>query len=98
MVKGRYKTLLNKSVRQNSEGDMGALKFTTPSSIELMGSTQLKKVWRVTSTDRYSYIDIGEKIKKTHYGIKFNQQNTKFRWITMILIQPAINGQSTYGN
>jgi len=54
---------LNRMVRQNSEGDMGALKFTTQKFYRINGgSTQLEGVKSdVIVPDRYSYIDIGEK-------------------------------------
>jgi carboxyl-terminal processing protease len=54
---------LNRMVRQNSEGDMGALKFTTQKFYRINGgSTQLEGVKSdVVVPDRYSYIDIGEK-------------------------------------
>ena len=54
---------LNRIVRQNSNGDMGALKFTTQKFYRINGgSTQLEGVKSdVVVPDRYSYIDIGEK-------------------------------------
>ena len=54
---------LNRMVRQNSNGDMGALKFTTQKFYRINGgSTQLEGVKSdVVVPDRYSYIDIGEK-------------------------------------
>lgn len=54
---------LNRIVRQNSNGDMGALKFTTQKFYRIDGgSTQLEGVKSdVVVPDRYSYIDIGEK-------------------------------------
>ncbi|WP_047552113.1 carboxy terminal-processing peptidase [Psychroserpens sp. Hel_I_66] len=54
---------LNRMVRQNSEGDMGALKFTTQKFYRINGgSTQLEGVKSdVVVPDRYSYINIGEK-------------------------------------
>jgi carboxyl-terminal processing protease len=53
---------LNRVVR-NSNGDMGALKFTTQKFYRINGgSTQLEGVKSdVVVPDRYSYIDIGEK-------------------------------------
>ncbi len=54
---------LNRMVRNNSNGDMGALKFTTQKFYRINGgSTQLEGVKSdVVVPDRYSYIDIGEK-------------------------------------
>jgi carboxyl-terminal processing protease len=54
---------LNRMVRNNSNGDMGALKFTTQKFYRINGgSTQLEGVKSdVIVPDRYSYIDIGEK-------------------------------------
>jgi carboxyl-terminal processing protease len=54
---------LNRMVRNNSNGDMGALKFTTQKFYRINGgSTQLEGVKSdVTVPDRYSYINIGEK-------------------------------------
>ena len=54
---------LNRMVRNNSNGDMGALKFTTQKFYRINGgSTQLEGVKSdVVVADRYSYIDIGEK-------------------------------------
>lgn len=54
---------LNRLVRNNSNGDLGALKFTTQKFYRVNGgSTQLEGVKSdVVVPDRYSYIDIGEK-------------------------------------
>ncbi|MDG5490176.1 carboxy terminal-processing peptidase [Psychroserpens sp. SPM9] len=54
---------LNRMVRQSSNGDMGALKFTTQKFYRINGgSTQLEGVKSdVVVPDRYSYINIGEK-------------------------------------
>lgn len=54
---------LNKMVRNNSNGDMGALKFTTQKFYRINGgSTQLEGVKSdVVVPDRYSYINVGEK-------------------------------------
>jgi carboxyl-terminal processing protease len=54
---------LNRMVRQNDNGDMGALKFTTQKFYRINGgSTQLEGVKSdVVVPDRYSYINIGEK-------------------------------------
>lgn len=54
---------LNRMVRQNENGDMGALKFTTQKFYRINGgSTQLEGVKSdVVVPDRYSYINIGEK-------------------------------------
>ncbi len=54
---------LNRMVRNNSNGDMGALKFTTQKFYRIDGgSTQLEGVKSdVVVPDRYSYINIGEK-------------------------------------
>jgi carboxyl-terminal processing protease len=54
---------LNRMVRNNNNGDMGALKFTTQKFYRInVGSTQLEGVKSdVVVPDRYSYIDIGEK-------------------------------------
>ncbi len=54
---------LNRMVRNNSGGDMGALKFTTQKFYRINGgSTQLEGVKSdVVVPDRYSYINIGEK-------------------------------------
>ncbi len=54
---------LNRIVRKNTNGDMGALKFTTQKFYRINGgSTQLEGVKSdVVVPDRYSYIDIGEK-------------------------------------
>ena len=54
---------LNRMVRNNSNGDMGALKFTTQKFYRINGgSTQLEGVKSdVIVVDRYSYIDVGEK-------------------------------------
>jgi len=54
---------LNRMVRQNDVGDMGALKFTTQKFYRINGgSTQLEGVKSdVVVPDRYSYINIGEK-------------------------------------
>ncbi len=54
---------LNRMVRNNSNGDMGALKFTTQKFYRINGgSTQLEGVKSdVVVVDRYSYIDVGEK-------------------------------------
>lgn len=54
---------LNRMVRNNTNGDMGALKFTTQKYYRINGgSTQLEGVKSdVIVPDRYSYINIGEK-------------------------------------
>lgn len=54
---------LNRMVRSNTNGDMGAFKFTTQKYYRINGgSTQLEGVKSdVVVPDRYSYIDIGEK-------------------------------------
>lgn len=54
---------LNRMVRNNTSGDMGALKFTTQKFYRINGgSTQLEGVKSdVIVVDRYSYIDVGEK-------------------------------------
>jgi len=54
---------LNRMVRSNDNGDMGALKFTTQKFYRINGgSTQLEGVKSdVVVPDRYSYINIGEK-------------------------------------
>ena len=54
---------LNRMMRSNTNGDMGALKFTTQKFYRINGgSTQLEGVKSdVVVPDRYSYIDIGEK-------------------------------------
>ncbi|TXD83554.1 tail-specific protease [Subsaximicrobium wynnwilliamsii] len=54
---------LNRMVKQNDNGDMGALKFTTQKFYRINGgSTQLEGVKSdVVVPDRYSYINIGEK-------------------------------------
>ena len=54
---------LNRWLRQNDMGDMGALKITTQKFYRINGgSTQLEGVKSdVVVPDRYSYIDIGEK-------------------------------------
>ncbi|WP_405575990.1 carboxy terminal-processing peptidase [Winogradskyella sp. Asnod2-B02-A] len=63
--KGTVQTVmdLNRMVRNNTKGDMGALKFTTQKFYRINGgSTQLEGVKSdVVVPDRYSYIDIGEK-------------------------------------
>ncbi len=54
---------LNKMVRNNKSGDLGALKLTTQKFYRINGgSTQLEGVKSdVVVPDRYSYIDVGEK-------------------------------------
>ncbi len=54
---------LNRMIRNNTNGDMGAFKFTTQKYYRINGgSTQLEGVKSdVVVPDRYSYIDIGEK-------------------------------------
>lgn len=54
---------LNRMMRSNTNGDMGAIKFTTQKYYRIDGgSVQLKGVNSdVVVPDRYSYIDIGEK-------------------------------------
>lgn len=54
---------LNRMMRNNTNGDMGALKFTTQKFYRINGgSTQLEGVKSdVVVPDRYSYIDIGER-------------------------------------
>ena len=54
---------LNRMVRNSSNGDMGALKFTTQKFYRINGgSTQLEGVKSdVVVPDRYSYIDMGER-------------------------------------
>jgi len=54
---------LNRMVRNNTNGDMGALKFTTQKFYRINGgSTQLEGVKSdVIVPDRYSYINVGEK-------------------------------------
>ena len=63
--KGTVQTVmdLNRMVKNNTKGDMGALKFTTQKFYRINGgSTQLEGVKSdVVVPDRYSYIDIGEK-------------------------------------
>ncbi|MDN3492001.1 carboxy terminal-processing peptidase [Winogradskyella bathintestinalis] len=63
--KGTVQTVmdLNRMVRNNTKGDMGALKFTTQKFYRIDGgSTQLEGVKSdVVVPDRYSYINIGEK-------------------------------------
>jgi carboxyl-terminal processing protease len=54
---------LNRMVRNNSNGDMGALKFTTQKFYRINGgSTQLEGVKSdIVVPDRYKYIGIGER-------------------------------------
>ncbi len=54
---------LNRMVRNNTNGDMGALKFTTQKYYRINGgSTQLEGVKSdIVVPDRYAYIGIGEK-------------------------------------
>ncbi len=54
---------LNRMVRNNSNGDMGALKFTTQKYYRINGgSTQLKGVTSdIVVPDRYKYIGVGER-------------------------------------
>ncbi|NQX86686.1 MAG: carboxy terminal-processing peptidase [Flavobacteriaceae bacterium] len=54
---------LNRLVRNNTHGDMGAIKYTTQKFYRINGgSTQLEGVKSdVVVPDRYSYIDMGEK-------------------------------------
>ena len=54
---------LNRMIRSNTNGDMGAFKFTTQKYYRINGgSTQLEGVKSdIVVPDRYSYIDIGEK-------------------------------------
>jgi carboxyl-terminal processing protease len=54
---------LNRMIRSNTNGDMGAFKFTTQKYYRINGgSTQLEGVKSdVVVPDRFSYIDIGEK-------------------------------------
>jgi len=54
---------LNRMVRNNSDGDLGALKFTTDKYYRINGgSTQLKGVTSdIVVPDRYKYIGIGER-------------------------------------
>ena len=54
---------LNRMIRNNTNGDMGAFKFTTQKYYRINGgSTQLEGVKSdVVGPDRYSYIDLGEK-------------------------------------
>ena len=54
---------LNRMIKNNDNGDMGALKFTTQKFYRINGgSTQLEGVKSdVVVPDRYSYINIGEK-------------------------------------
>lgn len=54
---------LNRMIRNNTNGDMGAFKFTTQKYYRINGgSTQLEGVKSdVVVPDRYSYIDLGEK-------------------------------------
>ncbi|MDC1324652.1 carboxy terminal-processing peptidase [Flavobacteriaceae bacterium] len=54
---------LNRMIRSNTNGDMGAFKFTTQKYYRINGgSTQLEGVKSdVVVPDRYTYIDIGEK-------------------------------------
>lgn len=54
---------LNRMVRNNQEGDLGALKITTQKFYRINGgSTQLEGVKSdVIVPDRYSYVDVGEK-------------------------------------
>lgn len=63
--KGTVQTVmdLNRMVKNNTQGDMGALKFTTQKFYRINGgSTQLEGVKSdVVVPDRYSYINIGEK-------------------------------------
>lgn len=63
--KGTVQTVLdlNRMIKQNSEGDMGALKYTIQKFYRINGgSTQLEGVKSdVVVPDRFSYIDIGEK-------------------------------------
>src|SRR5690606_31845986 len=63
--KGTVQNVLdfNRMVRNNTNGDMGALKFTTQKFYRINGgSTQLEGVKRdVVVPDRYSYINVGEK-------------------------------------
>jgi carboxyl-terminal processing protease len=54
---------LNRMIRSNTNGDMGAFKYTTQKYYRINGgSTQLEGVKSdVVVPDRYSYIDMGEK-------------------------------------
>jgi len=54
---------LNRMVRNNTSGDLGAIKYTTQKYYRINGgSTQLEGVKSdVVVPDRYSYIDIGER-------------------------------------
>ncbi len=61
---------LNRMVRNNTNGDMGALKFTTQKFYRINGgSTQLEGVKSdVVVPDRYSYINVGEKDQENPLG------------------------------
>ena len=57
---------LNKMVRSNTNGDLGALKFTTQKYYRINGgSTQLEGVKSdIVVPDKYTYVDFGEKDQK----------------------------------
>ena len=61
---------LNRMVRNNTNGDMGALKFTTQKFYRINGgSTQLEGVKSdIIVPDRYSYIDLGERDQSNPLG------------------------------
>ena len=82
---------LNRWLRKNDYGDMGSLKLTTQKFYRVNGgSTQLEGVKSdVVVPDRYSYIDIGEKIMKTHcHGIRYELLITTFGMGTLTLKRP----------
>ena len=65
MVKGTVQNIvdLNRMIRSNTNGDMGAFKFTTQKYYRINGgSTQLEGVKSdVVVPGRFSYIDMGER-------------------------------------
>lgn len=77
---------LNRMVRNNTNGDMGALKFTTQKFYRINGgSTQLEGVKSdIVIPDRYSFIDLGEKDQKNPLvwdkiePVKFEQYEDNF--------------------
>ena len=84
---------LNRMVRNNKSGDMGALKLTTQKFYRINGgSTQLEGVKSdVVVPDRYSYIDVGEKDQKIRcHGIKLKLLDFNFGIVILIMIQPLV--------
>ncbi len=84
---------LNKMVRNNTNGEMGALKFTTQKYYRITGgSTQLKGVKSdVIIPSRYSNVEIGERDQDNPFPWDEIKSANYKPWVSKVDYQQAIN-------